>query len=279
MAPLIVIACSGWNQPLKDPDDKVVDFIDKYVSCELPSSDDEEMCEIVNTVKKHSTKHSKTSRKKKTECRFNVPQPPSCRTFIDRIVKPAQNQSNTEQSHQPMTEEDVLRKLMTSDVAQKILKMVRTTLLNSDQTFESTEELFESIGISQLLFEIANSQLTNKTNVVLKRKPGDIWINQFNKDLLRAWNANIDIQYIVDAYSCVVYIISYISKAERNGIVTRLCTKRSQRQVPANPSESFIQLQDTYGYIKKRPRTEPAVIRYTRLSPTKDPEKYHSQLQ
>ena len=66
-----------------------------------------------------------------------------------------------------------------------------------------------------MLFEIANSKLTNKINVVLKRKPSDIWINQFNKDLLRAWNANMDIQYVVDAYSCVVYIISYISKAER----------------------------------------------------------------
>ncbi|XP_062327719.1 uncharacterized protein LOC134028267 [Osmerus eperlanus] len=384
----------------KDPDEKVVDFIDKYVSCELPSSDDDELCEIVNTVQKHSTKHSKTCRKKKTECRFNFPRPPSCRTFIDRNnteenlnVTYAQNQCNTEQSHQPMNEEDELRKLMTPDVAEKMLKMVRTTLLNSDQTFESTEELFESIGISQLLFEIANSQLTNKTSVVLKRKPGDIWINQFNKDLLRAWNANMDIQYIVDAYSCVVYIISYISKAEREmgllldcaqkeghkgnldakaafkslgsvylhnrevsaqeavyrltGMHLKECSRKvtfiptgehpmrmslplsvlrdrkqndnnehntiwmtsvidrykhrpqsplfqnmclatfcseyrvlSQSEVPANPSECVVQLQDNSGHIRKRTRTEPAVIRYARLSPTKDPEKYHqSQLQ
>ena len=377
----------------KDPDDKVVDFIDKYVSCELPSSDDDELCEIVNTVQKHSTRHSKTCRKKNTECRFNFPRPPSCRTFIDRIVKPSQNQCNTEQSHQPMTEEDEVRKLMTPDMAEKILKMLRTTLLNSDQTFESTEELFESIGISQLLFEIANSQLTNKTSVVLKRKPGDIWINQFNKDLLRSWNANMDIQYIVDAYSCVVYIISYISKAEREmgllldcaqkeghkgnldakaafkslgsvylhnrevsaqesvyrltGMHLKECSRKvtfiptgeypmrmslplsvlrdrkrndnnehntiwmtsvidrykhrpqsplfqnmclatfcseyrvlSQSEVPANPSESVVQLQENSGHIRKRSRTKPAVIRYAKLSPTKDPEKYHqSQLQ
>ena len=54
----------------------------------------------------------------------------------------------------------------------------------------------------------------------------------------------------------------------------------SQSEVPSNPNESVVQLQDNYGHIKKRSRMEPAVIRYARLSPTKDPEKYHhSQLQ
>jgi len=55
---------------------------------------------------------------------------------------------------------------------------------------------------------------------MLRRKPSDIWINQYNPDLLKCWNANMDIQYITDAYSCVMYIISYISKAEREmGVV------------------------------------------------------------
>lgn len=37
-------------------------------------------------------------------------------------------------------------------------------------------------------------------------------MNQYNSDLLRCWNANMDIKFVVDAYSCIVYIIS---KAER----------------------------------------------------------------
>ncbi|MBN3305935.1 DMTA2 factor, partial [Amia calva] len=40
------------------------------------------------------------------------------------------------------------------------------------------------------------------------------WVNGYNKHLLRAWNAKIDIQYILNAYCCVMYIVSYISKAE-----------------------------------------------------------------
>lgn len=42
----------------------------------------------------------------------------------------------------------------------------------------------------------------------------ECWINQHNEHLLEAWNANIDIQYVVDAYSCICYILSYISKKE-----------------------------------------------------------------
>lgn len=50
-----------------------------------------------------------------------------------------------------------------------------------------------------------------KKQVVLKRNMTDLWLNP--------WNAKMDIQYIVDAYACIVYIISYISKAEREMLV------------------------------------------------------------
>ena len=32
---------------------------------------------------------------------------------------------------------------------------------------------------------------------------------------LRAWRANMDIQYITNSYSCAVYISSYITKGQR----------------------------------------------------------------
>lgn len=70
------------------------------------------------------------------------------------------------------------------------------------------------MNTSQSDFEAANAELTNKTNVILQRQPNHAWVNQYNTHLLRAWNANVDIQYIVDEYACVVYIISYISKSE-----------------------------------------------------------------
>lgn len=67
----------------KNTDDEVIQFVDKYVTCELPSHD-ESLLDIVTSVQQHSKRHSKTCRKKNTVCRFNFPRPPSNRTFISR---------------------------------------------------------------------------------------------------------------------------------------------------------------------------------------------------
>ena len=49
----------------------------------------------------------------------------------------------------------------------------------------------------------------------LKRSVSESRINNYNSTLLNSWKANMDIQYILDSYSCVSYIVSYISKGQR----------------------------------------------------------------
>merc|ERR1712035_258217 len=119
----------------------------------------------------------------------------------------------------------------TSDAAAKakeIMKKVKLGLSNEEATFDSIDAIFSSIGINQSIFEKAFQLTTKKTSVVLKRNINDVWVNQYNKDLLRCWNANLDIQFVCDAYACVVYIISYISKAERE---MGLLLKHAQNEV------------------------------------------------
>ena len=41
------------------------------------------------------------------------------------------------------------------------------------------------------------------------------WMIQISLHLLRAWKANMDIQYVLDPYTCAVYILSYITKGQR----------------------------------------------------------------
>ncbi|XP_044191600.1 LOW QUALITY PROTEIN: uncharacterized protein LOC122969723, partial [Thunnus albacares] len=69
----------GAPQIDKNTDEEVVEFIDKYVTCELPS-DDDTLLDIVSSVQTHSKRHSKSCRKKKTTCRFNFPKPVSSKT-------------------------------------------------------------------------------------------------------------------------------------------------------------------------------------------------------
>ncbi len=186
------------NEDNEDNDALVASFVDHYITCETPREDETELFETVNGVQKHSVRHSKTCRKKRTVCRFNFPRPPSSRTFITRGGS-----------------RDDLKSGDGKDAASTILEKVKRALAHSETTYDSTEDFFESIGINQALFEKAYKQCSKKKMVVLKRSPKDVWVNQYNKHLLRAWQGNMDIQYVTDAYSVVVYIISYITKAEQ----------------------------------------------------------------
>ena len=51
--------------------------------------------------------------------------------------------------------------------------------------------------------------------VFLKRNPHEVRINAYNTVLLKIWKANMDIQFILDAYACATYIVTYISKGQR----------------------------------------------------------------
>ncbi|XP_071177666.1 uncharacterized protein [Mytilus edulis] len=81
--------CLFWieDAPLLDKadDQTVCDFVDKYVTCELPNNtEDPELHEIVSSVQQHSKHHTKSCKKKGTTCRFHFPRPPSEKTFISR---------------------------------------------------------------------------------------------------------------------------------------------------------------------------------------------------
>ncbi|VDI59074.1 Hypothetical predicted protein [Mytilus galloprovincialis] len=182
----------------EDEDQKVIDFVDKYITCSVPSVDvDPELHKIVNAVQQHSKHHSKSCKKKGTNCRFNFPRPPSVHSFISR----------------PTTEKD----LTESDikVCKNKLETVWKEIKDSELDDLSTEKLFEKAGLSQKEFEKCFQHVTSRNTIVLKRKKTECFTNQYNAHLLRAWDANMDIQFVLDVFSCVVYIISYISKSER----------------------------------------------------------------
>ena len=49
-----------------------------------------------------------------------------------------------------------------------------------------------------------------------KREPNECCINNYNASVMLAWQANRDIEYVMDAYDCVIYVASYIMKKERS---------------------------------------------------------------
>lgn len=55
----------------------------------------------------------------------------------------------------------------------------------------------------------------NSPTIFLKREPSELRINSYNPTCFKAWRANMDIQFVLDIYACAMYIVSYISKAQK----------------------------------------------------------------
>ncbi|XP_062588390.1 uncharacterized protein LOC134250047 [Saccostrea cucullata] len=200
--------CLYWveNAPNIDSDgeEAVCDFIDRYVTCSVPAdSDDPELRKSVLEVQQHSKKHSKSCKKKGTECRFNFPRPPSQKTFI--------TSANEEENAEEWEKETNVNKAF----AKEILLSVWDKIQNDGERIQTTQELFDDLSLTQELYEDAYNMLSTKRSVVLERCPNEVWTNQYNRCLLKSWDANMDIQFVLDPFSCIVYIISYISKSER----------------------------------------------------------------
>jgi hypothetical protein len=49
---------------------------------------------------------------------------------------------------------------------------------------------------------------------ILKRSAHDSFVNPYNKDILSAWKANMDIQFVGSMYEVAKYVCTYICKNE-----------------------------------------------------------------
>ena len=240
----------GAPQIYENTDEEVADFIDKYVTCELPS-DDDTLLDIVSSVETHSKRHSKSCRKNKTKCRFNFPKPVSARTFICKVrectcaAKETGEQSDSENKVICTCLQD-MEKEMPKKVAQSILTSVREAM-EKEEPFASVEEFFASLGINQTIFELAYRRLEKKNKVVYRRGVNEMWINQYSKKLLKCWNANMDISFVTDAYAVIIYIISYITKAEREiGLLLSNAQKEAAKQGNLSAKDALKKLGSVY---------------------------------
>ncbi|KAA0701445.1 ATP-dependent DNA helicase PIF1 [Triplophysa tibetana] len=251
------VHCLFWieNAPVidKNTDEEVIQFIDKYVTCELPSQDDT-LLDIVTSVQQHSKRHSKTCKKKNTVCRFNFPRPASARTFICRGKSDAKKKCMCEEEKtddltkcacvQRQSQKDLKMK---REQASEILSAVKKALSDENSNYDSVEHLFQHLGINQATFEVAYKSLNRNTHVVLKRQVNEVWVNPYSKPLLKCWNANLDIQFVVDAFACVVYIISYISKSEREmGLLLGNTQREARKDGNTSAKDALKQLGSVY---------------------------------
>ena len=170
----------------------VKSFIDNYVLCSLPKHD-EELQNLVESLQVH--RHSQSCRRK-AGCRFHYPKPPSPSSVI---------------THQP--QENCQQQI---DFAVRILTAVKEVLQKKDLPVDVTlDEVLTTAHVTLEDYTKALSISKSGESVILKRRPCERNVNCYSPAVLRTWQANMDIQYVINAYACVMYIASYVLKAEK----------------------------------------------------------------
>ena len=79
----------------------------------------------------------------------------------------------------------------------------------------SFDELLKEFDVLERQYILAIRSSLNCPTIFLKRSPNELRINNYNPTCLLAWRANMDIQYVLDVYACAMYIVLYISKAQK----------------------------------------------------------------
>ncbi|CAF1481213.1 unnamed protein product [Adineta ricciae] len=183
---------------------KIIEFCDKYITTWFPSIDEDgELHHYVKELQRHSRNHSKSCLIcHGTICRFEFLRAISRRTFISF-------------PYMPKNDEDV-----------ELIKIVKKTLrdtnielnnLEKDKilTWTDFDTILDKYNWTYEYYEWFLSTVHSRPKIFHKREPNARWINQYNEELLRAWNANMDIQFILDPYACARYLMSYTTKPER----------------------------------------------------------------
>jgi hypothetical protein len=70
------------------------------------------------------------------------------------------------------------------------------------------------VGTTHMHYIFAIRSSIKRPTVFLKRSTNASFINGYNRLLLEAWGANIDVQFVLDTYACAKYCVGYILKSE-----------------------------------------------------------------
>ncbi|KAM9770972.1 uncharacterized protein ACBT44_004651 isoform 1-T2 [Syngnathus typhle] len=214
----------------------ICDFVSRYISAQLPDPEKEpELYKKVTEVQMHSKGHTKTCVKHQgANCRFGFPRPP-CETTM--IITPVACENQDQHKEKQVVAND------------KLVRVQR--LLNEPETSSLTlPQLLAKCELTDAEYVECLYMTASKSSVVLKRDPKDCWVNNYNRHLLLAWDANLDIQYILNAFSCISYICSYISKAEHGLSQYLKSVIENSRNENVNESDEMKQIMQAYS--KKR---------------------------
>ncbi|XP_024117601.2 uncharacterized protein LOC112139131 [Oryzias melastigma] len=181
----------------KDDDQTVCNFISKYITARLPNPTSQpDLHKTVKEVQIHSRNHPKTCFKYPgADCRFGFPKQPSDTTFITRPDEDSADSVEVER-------------------AKAKLRPLSALLKEPESESLTFEQLLIECNLTVTEYKKCLHLMKTSSTVILKRDPKDCWVNAYNPHLLQAFDSNMDISFILNAYSVIMYLTSYITKQE-----------------------------------------------------------------
>ena len=85
-------------------------------------------------------------------------------------------------------------------------------LIAEGNTGLSLTELLNKADVTETEYVLETSCTGNI--VILQCEPHEFCINNYNPSVMLPWQANTDIQFVLNAYACIMYVASYFMKTE-----------------------------------------------------------------
>jgi hypothetical protein len=110
---------------------------------------------------------------------------------------------------------DVVLDEETKETYRNLMEKLRELLDGDLQSIGTFDEMLAKLDCGIDLYVLAiRSQLTSD-KIFIKRAPKNARINNYSPKILMLMRANIDVQFVLNVYSCLSYIVEYINKPSR----------------------------------------------------------------
>ena len=113
----------------------------------------------------------------------------------------------------PLEDEDLLHAEQYKNVYADIQSFLEK--LSPDPGDMTFEEFLAKLGVGETVYIFAIWRSLHKAKTFIKHSVKDIHINAYMQHLLHAWQANHDIQFILDIYILIIYVCDYMTKAQK----------------------------------------------------------------
>ena len=81
--------------------------------------------------------------------------------------------------------------------------------------YSNTSIRKKGLSITKKVYKKALETSEKGTTIILKRTLKERFVNNYNPEFILAWQANMDLQFCIDAYAIITYITDYLTKSDQ----------------------------------------------------------------